>query len=69
MALPPVEEQQEICQYLEPLLQKIEDQREKINTVLDRLKEYRSTLITNAVTGKIDVRNFEMPQPTEGLAL
>ena len=69
MALPPVEEQQEICQYLEPLLQKIEDQREKINTVLDRLKEYRSTLITNAVTGKIDVRNFEMPQPAEGFAL
>lgn len=69
MALPPVEEQQDICRYLDPLLQKIEDQRAKIDSVVERLQEYRSTLITNAVTGKIDVRNFEMPQPAEGFAL
>ena len=28
-----------------------------------RLQEYRSALITNAVTGKIDVRGFEVPTP------
>lgn len=68
MALPPIEEQHEICRYLEPLLQKIEDQRAKIDSVVERLQEYRSALITNAVTGKIDVRNFEVPQPAEGIA-
>lgn len=68
MALPPVEEQQEICQHLEPLLQKIEDQRAKVDCVVERLHEYRSALITNAVTGKIDVRGFKIPQPAEGSA-
>lgn len=64
MALPPVEEQQEICRYLGPLLQNIEDQRAKIDNVVERLHEYRSALITNAVTGKIDVREFQIPQST-----
>jgi type I restriction enzyme S subunit len=68
MALPPVEEQQQICQYLEPLLKKNEAQRAKIDSVVERLHEYRSALITNAVTGKIDVRGFEVPQTAEGIA-
>lgn len=69
MALPPIEEQKAICRYLEPLLQKIEDQRAKVDSVVERLQEYRSALITNAVTGKIDVRGFAIPQPAEGIAL
>lgn len=68
MALPPIEEQKEICRYLEPLLQEIENQRAKVDSVVERLQEYRSALITNAVTGKIDVRGFEAPQPAEGIA-
>lgn len=68
MALPPIEEQKEICRYLEPLLQKIEDQRAKVDSVVERLQEYRSALITNAVTGKIDVRGFAIPQTAEGIA-
>jgi len=68
MALPPIEEQKAICRYLEPLLQKIEDQRGKVDSVVERLQEYRSALITNAVTGKIDVRGFAIPQPAEGIA-
>ena len=61
MALPPIEEQEKICRFLEPLLQKIESQRERVHSVVDRLKEYRSALITNAVTGKIDVRHIPIP--------
>lgn len=68
MALPPIEEQKAICRYLEPLLQKIDAQRAKVDSVVERLQEYRSALITNAVTGKIDVRGFEAPQPAEGFA-
>jgi len=64
MALPPLKEQEQICRYLAPLLQKIEDQKSKIDSVIDRLQEYRSSLITNAVTGKIDVRDFPIPSST-----
>ena len=64
MALPPLNEQEQICSHLEPLLQKVEDQKSKIDSVIDRLMEYRSSLITNAVTGKIDVRDFPIPAPT-----
>ncbi|MEY4593087.1 MAG: hypothetical protein RIR18_1982, partial [Pseudomonadota bacterium] len=35
----------------------IEQQQKKITEVIARLQEYRSAIITNAVTGKIDVRN------------
>lgn len=65
MALPPAEEQHKICQYLDPLLQKIEDQRAKVDFVIERLQEYRAALITSAVTGKIDVRDFQVPQTAE----
>lgn len=68
MALPPLEEQHEICKHIKPFLQEIEDQREKIDSVVERLQEYRSALITNAVTGKIDVRGFDVLRKTEGIA-
>jgi type I restriction enzyme S subunit len=68
MALPPLDEQKQICQYLEPLLQKIEGQKSKVDSVIGRLQEYRSALITNAVTGKIDIRGFQIPQVVEGSA-
>ena len=61
MALPPLKEQEQICRYLEPLLQKIADQKSKIGSMIDRLQEYRSALVTDAVTGKIDVRNVPLP--------
>lgn len=68
MALPPIEEQQQICRHLEPLLRTIEDQKAKVDSVVERLKEYRSAIITNAVTGKIDVRGFQIPQSVDGMA-
>ena len=38
---------------------------EKINASIDRLKEYRSALITAAVTGQIDVSNFAKSGKTD----
>lgn len=58
VVLPPIEEQKEIAQYL----QKAEDTfvavSEKTKTSIDRLKQYRSVLITAAVTGQIDVTTY-----------
>ncbi|NLY42252.1 MAG: restriction endonuclease subunit S [Desulfovibrionales bacterium] len=65
IALPPIDEQRDICKYLELHLKKIGCQRSKINSVIERLHEYRAALITNAVTGKIDVRDFRLPTTTE----
>jgi type I restriction enzyme S subunit len=35
-----------------------------VDSVIEKLKEYRTALITNAVTGKIDVRDIKLPDPT-----
>jgi type I restriction enzyme S subunit len=65
--VPPINEQIAIISCLLVQLKKIDAQRERASLVVDRLIEYRSAVITNAVTGKIDVRGFEIPQPAEGM--
>jgi len=49
-------EQKEIVSHLEDETQKIDALIDKIKEAIEKLKEYRTALITNAVTGKIDVR-------------
>lgn len=53
---PSIEEQREILDWLSPRLKEIDELEEKIQEGIDRLKEYRTALITKAVTGQIDVR-------------
>lgn len=54
--LPPLDEQEQICQYLNRRCKAIDALIVKANEVIDVMREYRSALITDAVTGKIDVR-------------
>jgi len=63
IGLPPTNEQQDIVEYINKVNQKIDLQMSKATDVIDRLTEYRAALITNAVTGKIDVRDFPIPDP------
>lgn len=58
---PPLDEQQEISDMLDSKLRHIDTQVKQISAAIDRLAEYRSTLITHAVTGKIDIRNHPIP--------
>lgn len=60
--IPALYEQTKIIEYLEIELTKIKDLEFKISEAIDKLKEYRTSLITSAVTGKIDVRNFSQTQ-------
>ena len=53
--LPSLEEQIQIADFLNQETQKIDQMTETVNRTIERLKEYRSTLITQAVTGKIKV--------------
>ena len=58
LPLPPKNEQQMIVRYLEKEITNTDVLQDKINKIITNLKEYRSALITQAVTGKIDVRNL-----------
>jgi type I restriction enzyme S subunit len=52
----PIQEQQTIADYLDKETARIDNLINKINQAIEKLQEYRSALITAAVTGKIDVR-------------
>lgn len=63
--LPDLEEQKKIVSYLSASISKIDKMKNKAQCVIEKLEEYRSSLITAAVTGKIDVRNFEIIKGVE----
>lgn len=52
----PINEQREIALYLDKETLKIDNLILKQNQLIEKLKEYRSSIISHAVTGKIDVR-------------
>jgi len=56
ITFPPLPEQQKIAQFLDRETSKIDNLITKTRTSIDHLKEYRTALISAAVTGKIDVR-------------
>jgi type I restriction enzyme S subunit len=57
LAIPPKAEQEQIVTYLDRETAKIDALIAKIREGIEKLKEYRTALISAAVTGKIDVRN------------
>lgn len=54
---PPLPEQTAIAAYLDEETAKLDALVGKVEEAVERLQEYRTALITAAVTGKIDVRN------------
>ena len=54
---PPLPEQAAIAAYLDGETAKLDALVGKVEEAVERLQEYRTALITAAVTGKIDVRN------------
>ena len=59
-SIPPIAEQQTIATFLDRETSRIDELIAKVNRSIDLLREYRTTLISAAVTGKIDVRE-EVP--------
>lgn len=59
--IPPIDEQEQVIAYLEHNREKHEMLVEVANETVNLLQERRSALISAAVTGKIDVRNWEAP--------
>jgi type I restriction enzyme S subunit len=58
VALPPIEEQKMIAERVSVLSDKIANAIAPIEKSIDRLREYRSALITAAVTGQIDITTW-----------
>lgn len=59
LLLPPAKEQSDIVNYLEYQTHRIDDLVDRILTAISKLKEYRQSMIIEAVTGKIDVRDWK----------
>jgi len=57
--VPPHDERAAIAAFLDRETAKIDSLVAKIHEAIDRLKEYRNTLISAAVTGRIDVREAQ----------
>lgn len=53
--VPPLNEQEQIVSYLDLELQKFSDLKALLKQEIEKLKEYKTTLINDAVTGKIKV--------------
>jgi type I restriction enzyme S subunit len=54
---PPIREQNEICEYVHQHEKRIESIILKTQQEIELLKEYKTALISEVVTGKVDVRN------------
>jgi restriction endonuclease S subunit len=57
VVVPPRETRQAILDHVDRETERIDTLTRKVEAAIDRLKEYRTALISAAVTGQIDVRN------------
>lgn len=58
--IPPIEEQNAIVEYIESKTNKIDTMIEALKAEIDRLTEYKQRLISDVVTGQIDVRGEQI---------
>lgn len=59
LLLVPNSEQHQIADYLDRQISKIDQTIQEIQESIELLQQYKTSLITHAVTGKIDVRDWE----------
>ncbi|AYY52246.1 restriction endonuclease subunit S [Acinetobacter baumannii] len=65
IALPSLQEQQKIVEYIDHYVTKQDELILKAESAISLMQERRTALISAAVTGKIDVRNWQSPTVTE----
>jgi type I restriction enzyme S subunit len=61
IALPPLDEQSRIVAYLDAQCAAIDVAIAKLTREIDLVGEYKASIISEAVTGKIDLRNTDIP--------
>lgn len=65
VSIPPPDEQKTICDALGPALAGVQTAERRINHEISLLREYRTRLIADVVTGKFDVREAAARLPDE----
>ena len=60
--VPPIEEQREIVENIEQETEKIDLLKREVEKQIEHLREYRTRLISDVVTGQIDVREVVIPE-------
>ena len=66
LACPPEKEQQSIVDHLAQALQPTNGSIHRARREIDLIREYRTRLIADVVTGKLDVRDFAPPETAAG---
>ena len=69
--VPPISEQKEIVTYIETKLAEFDSTKSSLEKQIALFREYRTRLISDVVTGQVDVRGIEIPDyvPTEDTSL
>ena len=62
LPVPPKDEQKKIVLYLEESDKRLRDATDRLMKEIEKLIEYKTKLIADVVTGKIDVRGIEIPE-------
>jgi len=62
--VPPVEEQMKIVEYIKAKFAEIDSAKPMLEKEIELLREYRTRLISDVVTGQVDVRGVEIPDYT-----
>lgn len=62
LPIPQIDEQREIANYIDEKTLKIDNVVKKQLQIIAELQELKASLISDVVTGKIDVRNVEIPE-------
>ena len=60
LPIPPEDEQKEIVNFIHTRINKIDTMIEALKAEIDRLTEYKQRLISDVVTGQIDVRGEQI---------
>ncbi len=62
---PPLDEQDAIVRHLDEASRYVEGAIQRARREIELIREYRTRLISDVVTGKLDVRGVELPEPDE----
>jgi type I restriction enzyme S subunit len=61
-AYPPADEQQEILEYIQEKSAEIDQAISRAQREIELMREYRTRLISDVVTGQVDVRGIDVPE-------
>ncbi len=62
IAVPPIEDQEQILRDVHGIEEPVNEAINKYRDIISELEELRNRIVSNVVTGRIDVRGIEIPE-------